>query len=120
MAHREPPQIRWTAVLWGGAVALVTAVVLLYALGPGLGTVAAFLAVAAGGLVAGRLAPGAGSLHGGLVAVFWIVAEALSDPFFATAPNVLGDAASTVVADVLRLAIGVGSGWAGARLGGRR
>jgi hypothetical protein len=115
VTRREPPEIRWSAVLVGGAVAFGTALLLFYVLGAGLNTVAGVVAVGAGAAVAGRLAPSAGGLHGGLVAAFWIVAEALSDPFFAAPPDVVGDAAATVLIDVIRLAVGIAAGWLGAR-----
>ena len=116
MRRREPPEIRWNAVLIGGAVALATAVLLFYLLGRGLSPVAGFTAVAAGGLVAGRLAPASGGLHGGLVGALWILSEALSDPLFAAAPDVVSDTAVTVLADVARLVVGVAAGWVGSRI----
>jgi hypothetical protein len=103
-------------VLVGGAVAFGTGLLLFYLLGAGLNTVAGFASVAAGAFVAGRLAPGAGALHGGLVAAFWIAAEALSDPFFAAPADVVGDTALTLAIDVVRLSLGAGAGWLGARM----
>ena len=116
MTRREPPEIRWRAVLAGGAVAFGASLLLFYVLGPGLNAVAGLAAVGAGALVAGRLARAAGAFHGGLVAAFWIVAEALSDPFFTAPPDLVGDTAVTLVIDVALLAIGVAAGWAGGRL----
>jgi hypothetical protein len=116
VTRRDAPEIRWRAVLAGGAVAFGAALLLFYLLGSGLSAVAAAGAVAAGSLVAGRLARAGGPLHGGLVAVFWIVAEALSDPLLMSSPDVAGDTARTVLADALTLAIGVGAGWVGSRL----
>lgn len=115
MTRREPPEIRWTAVLAGGAVAFGAALLLFYLLGAGLSTVAGLASVGAGALVAGRLAPAAGGLHGGLVAALWIVAEALSDPFFAApaAPDVVADTALALAVDIVRLALGVAAGWVG-------
>ena len=115
MTRREPPEIRWRAVLIGGAVALGAGAVLSYVLGAGLNTVAGFASVAAGAATAGLLAPTAGGFHGGLVAALWIVAEALTDPLLAAASNVVADTASTLLLDVLRLAVGVGAGWLASR-----
>jgi len=120
VSRREPPEILWRAVLIGGAVAFGAALLLFYVLGPGLNTVAGFVAVVAGAVVAGRLAPAAGGLHGGLVAAFWIVAEALSDPLFTAPSDVVGDTALTVAFDVLRLVLGVVGGWIGGRAWSRR
>ncbi len=114
MTRREPPEIRWRAVLVGGAVALAAVLLLYYSLGPGLSTVAGLIAVAVGAAVAGRLAPAAGALHGGLVAALWILAEALSDPLFSAPSDLLGDTAATVLADAIRLATGAAAGWLGA------
>ena len=95
-------------------MALLGGVLLFYL--AGVSNASAFAAVAAGALVAGRLAPASGALHGGLVGVLWIVAEALSDPLFAGSPDLVSDTAMTIVADVVRLALGVAFGWLGARV----
>ena len=97
-------------------MAVGLALVLFYVLGPGLTVLAELVAIAAGGAVAGRLAPRRGGFHGGLVAVLWIAAEALSDPLFAAPPDVVGDAAITVLMDIVRLTVGVAAGWTAARL----
>jgi hypothetical protein len=114
--RREPPEIRWGAVLLGGAVAVASGIVLFYVFGTGLGPVAGLVSVAAGALIAGWRAPAAGWLHGGLVATLWIAAEAVTDPLFPAAPDVVADAALTVIGDILRLALGVAAGWLGARI----
>jgi uncharacterized membrane protein YccC len=116
VTRSEAPEIQWRAVLVGGAVALGAALLLFYMGGPRLNVVAGLVAVAAGALVAGRLARVAGGLHGGLVGALWIAAEALSDPLFTGPADVVGDTALTVVLDVTRLGLGVGAGWLGARL----
>lgn len=110
---RELPRIAWTAVLIGGAVAVVVTILLSLA-GAGLGAVAA--GVAAGATVSGRLAPAAGAYHGALVAVLWIAAEAFSEPFRPSAGDVVADLAATLLWDAARVATGLVFGWLGARL----
>ena len=112
---RDLPEIRWPAVLVGGAAGLLLA--LLLSLGPApLGAVAVPLGTAAGAAVAGRLGRSAGAFHGALVAVLWILADALGDTFAPAARDLLADTARTLLADVGRLALGLAFGWLGARI----
>lgn len=117
---REVPPIDWRAVLLGGAAAL--AVSLLLSIGSqalaaaSLGAWAVPAGIAAGAALAGRLALSRGAFHGGLVAVLWIGAEALAEPFRPGAVDIAADLAATLLADVARLGLGVLFGW----LGGRR
>lgn len=112
------PELRWTAILLGGAVALLIG--LLLSIGASasgsalLGAVAVPAGIAAGGAVAGRVAGYAGALHGGLVAMLWIVSGALADSLGPQAVDPLADAAATVVGDVVRLAVGGACGALGA------
>ncbi len=124
---REVPPIDWRAVLLGGAVALVVSLLLSIgsqALGLGdLGTAAVPAGIAAGAALAGRLAGSRSAFHGGLVAVLWIGAEALAEPLRPGAADVVSDLAQTVLADVIRISLGVAFGWlggVGGRSGGRR
>lgn len=110
MRTREIPPIAWRAVLTGGAVALVVSLLLSMASQP---LVAVPAGVAAGGAVAGWLATSRSAFHGGLVAVLWIAAEALAEPFRGAAGDVVTDLAQTILADVVRLALGVLFGWLG-------
>jgi hypothetical protein len=116
---REMPPIEWRAVLVGGAVAATLSLLLSIAfqspLPPGAGSLVTGAGIAAGGAVAGRLARARGPFHGGLVAVLWIAAEALSEPFRPAAVDVLSDTAQAIVADVVRVGIGVAFGWLGGR-----
>jgi hypothetical protein len=112
---REVPPIAWRAVLAGGAVALAAILLLSIASQP-LPPVA--VGIAAGALAAGRLATARSAFHGSLVAVLWIAAEALADPFVGRPlpVDVAADLARTILLDVLWLALGVGCGWLGGRL----
>ena len=110
---REIPPIEWRAVLIGGAVAAVVS--LLLSIGSQ-GTLAVAVGIAAGSAVAGFLARARGAFHGGLVAVAWIAAEALAEPFRPAAGDVIGDFGATIAADLLGLAVGVVFGWLGGRL----
>ena len=116
---RELPPIEWRPVLIGGAVA--AALSFLLSIGsqgtaPAVSVpVAVAGGIAAGSAVAGRLAKARPAFHGGLVAVVWIAAEALSEPLRPAAGDVVVDLAATTVSDVLRLAIGVLAGWTGGR-----
>jgi len=107
---REIPPIEWRPVLIGGAVALVLALLLSMA-SQTLPAVAVGIAV--GAAVAGWLATSRGAFHGGLVAVLWMAAEALAEPFRPAPADIATDLAQTLVADVLRLALGVSFGWFG-------
>ena len=114
---REIPPIEWRPVLIGGAVAAAISLLLSIAFQTAPSGVAGALpmvaGIAAGSAVAGRLARARGGFHGGLVAVVWIAAEALAEPFRPAAGDVVADLAGTVVVDVLRLAVGVLFGWLG-------
>jgi hypothetical protein len=110
---REVPPITWRAVLIGGTVALAAIVLLSIASQP-FPPVA--VGIAAGAAVAGRLATARGGFHGGLVAVLWIGAEALADPFRPAPANVATDLANTILLDVAWLTLGIAAGWAGGRL----
>jgi hypothetical protein len=111
------PELHWTAILLGGATALLIGLVLSIAASATgselLGAVAVPAGIAAGGAVAGRVAGYAGALHGGLVAVLWVVSEALADSLGAQVADPLLDAARTLVGDVVRLAVGAAFGWIG-------
>ncbi len=117
---REIPPIEWRPVLIGGAVAAVLSFLLsIGSQGTSSGVAGALTVaagIAAGSAVAGRLARARGAFHGGLVAVVWIAAEALAEPFRPAASDVVLDLAATVVSDVLRLLVGVVFGWLGGRL----
>ena len=109
---RGAPPIDWRAVLIGGAVAVGTSLLLsISSQVVGAGSVGA--GIAAGAAVAGRLAKARSAFHGGLVAVLWIAAEALADPLRPAPGDALSDTALTVVADVIRLGLGVLFGWLG-------
>ena len=71
--------------------------------------------IAPGAAVAGWLARARGAFHGGLVAVLWIAAEALSEPLRPAAADVVSDTALAIVGDVVRIAAGVVFGWIGGR-----
>ncbi|MBI2983466.1 MAG: hypothetical protein HYY42_04720 [Chloroflexi bacterium] len=107
---REVPPIAWRAVLIGGSVALAVSLFLSMA-SQMLPAVA--VGIAAGAAVAGRLARERSGFHGGLVAVLWIGAEALSEPFRPAPADVVADLAQTILLDVVRLALGVLFGWLG-------
>jgi hypothetical protein len=106
-------------VLAGGGVAvLVSLAVSLAALATSsdaLLVAATPVGLAAGGAAAGRLARAAGALQGGMVAVLWIIAEALADVFGPPAADVVADVALTLLGDAGRIAIGALSGWLAAR-----
>lgn len=117
--RRDPPQIRWRAVLIGGAVALLASVVV-----AGLATVAGSpllylfatpAGLAAGGAVAGRISGQFGLYQGGMVGVLWVVAEALADVVDPQAADVLADVALVVLADAGRIALAGAAGWIAAR-----
>lgn len=110
---REMPPIEWRPVLVGGAVALVVSLFLSMASQT---LPAVPVGIAAGAAVAGRLARQRSGFHGGLVAVLWIAAEALSEPFRPAPADVVADLAQTILLDVVRLALGVAFGWLGGRL----
>lgn len=107
---REVPPITWRAVLIGGAVALVIALLLSMAFQT---LPAVAVGIAAGAAVAGRLAASRSGFHGGLVAVLWIGAEALAEPLRPAAADVATDLAQTILADIVRLGLGVLFGWLG-------
>jgi hypothetical protein len=116
--RREPPQVRWRAVLIGGGVALALGLAVSL-LAIGLSSEALLLAatpigLAAGGAAAGRLAGAFGALQGGMVGVLWILAEALADTFGAPSENVLADVAIVLV-DAGRIALAAAFGWVGER-----
>ncbi|MDE3192453.1 MAG: hypothetical protein KGN00_02080 [Chloroflexota bacterium] len=119
---REPPQIRWRAVIAGGAATLFLAFTLslVAALAGSLLLVglAVWIGIAVGGAAAGRLAGRAGLLHGGLVAALWILASGIAAPPGSGATDVLGDTLRTVVLDVASLAVGAAAGWLGSRSAG--
>lgn len=117
---REIPPIEWRPVLIGGAVAATISLLLsIGSQGTASGlpaTTPIAVGIAAGSAVAGRLARARGAFHGGLVAVVWIAAEALAEPFRPAAGDVIGDFGATIAADLLGLAVGVVFGWLGGRL----
>ncbi len=119
---REAPEIRWRAVIAGGAATLVLAfgISLVAALLGSLPLVAVgvFVGIALGAAAAGRLAGTAGILHGGLVAALWILASAVVAPSGPASSDVLGDTLRTVVLDVASLLVGAFAGWAGSRSAG--
>jgi hypothetical protein len=45
----------------------------------------------------------------------WVAAEALAEPLRPAAADVVADTAQTVLADVVRIAIGLAFGWLGGR-----
>lgn len=120
--EREAPEIRWRAVIGGGAATLLLTLTLslvaAIAASPLLLMLAVPIGIAVGGAAAGRLAEAAGALHGGLVAILWIVASALAGPTGPGAPDVLADTALTMVWDAAWLAVGALAGWLGARSAG--
>jgi hypothetical protein len=115
----QPPQVRSSAVLIGGGVAvLVSLGISLLSIGTGsqaLLIAATPVGLAAGGAAAGRLAGVFGLLQGGMVGVLWILAEGLADLFAPAAGDVLADVTLTLLADAGRIAIGAAFGWLGAR-----
>ncbi len=119
---RAAPEIRWRAVLGGGAATLFLAIAL--SLGASLGGspflvgAAPWIAIALGAAAAGRLAASAGALHGGLVAVLWIVADTLAAPAAPAVADVVSDTVRTVALDAVWLAIGAIAGWLGSRSAG--
>ena len=119
---REAPDIRWRAVIAGGAATLVLAfgISLVAALLGSLPLVAAgvFVGIAVGAAAAGRLAGTAGILHGGLVAALWILASGVVAPSSPASSDVLGDTLRTVVLDVASLLVGSFAGWVGSRSAG--
>lgn len=119
---RAAPEIRWSAVLGGGAATLFLAVGLsLGAASAGsaaLAGAAPWVAIALGAAAAGRLAASAGALHGGLVAVLWIVADTLAAPTAPAVADVVSDTVRTIAFDAVWLAIGAALGWLGSRSAG--
>lgn len=119
---REPPQIRWRPVIAGGAATFLLALSLSLAAAvagsPALLAAAVWLAIAVGAAAAGRLARAAGALHGGLVAVLWIVANMVAGSAGPQATDVIGDTVRTVALDAGWLAVGALGGWLGSRSAG--
>ncbi len=119
---REPPEIRWRAVVAGGAATFLLAIsvslVAAVAGSPILLAAAVWLAIAVGGAAAGRLARAAGALHGGLVAVLWIVADMLAGTAGPQTGDVITDTVRTVAFDASWLAVGALAGWLGSRSAG--
>ncbi|MGH2378215.1 MAG: hypothetical protein ACRDGT_07035 [Candidatus Limnocylindria bacterium] len=117
--RRQAPEVRWRAVLIGGLVAVMATVLVSYlALGLSsdpLLSVATALGLAAGGATAGRLAGSFGALQGGMVGVFWVLAEAIQESFGPPSGDVLGDVALIILADGARIAVAALFGWLGAR-----
>lgn len=117
--RRPSPQVHWRAVLIGGAVALVITIAVSLVAETfrlsGLHLAATPLGLAAGGAAAGRISRVFGALQGGMVAVLWIIAEALADAFAPASANALADVALIIAADAARIAIAALFGWLGAR-----
>ena len=119
---REAPEIRWRAVIGGGAATLlITFLLSLAGTAGGSGlllAVAAPVGIVVGAAAAGRLARTAGILHGGLVGALWIVAEAIAGTGRPGTSNVLADTALTVVYDLAWLGLGALAGYLGSRSAG--
>lgn len=117
--RRDPPRVEWPAVLIGGAVAtlvgIATVVVATLLSAPVLSLWASPVGLTAGGAVAGRISGHFGLLQGGMVAVLWIVAEALAASFEPQAEDVVADLAVVLLADAGRLTLAGVAGWIGAR-----
>lgn len=115
----QPPQIHWRAVLLGGLVAVVATIavsVLASAVRSDLLLLAATpVGLAAGGAIAGRISGTFGFLQGGMVAILWVVAEALSETFGPPSGDILGEVALIVLADGGRILLAGTFGWLGAR-----
>lgn len=102
--RRALPPIAARAVLPGLAVALVLSVAGASALG-----------VLLGGLAAGRIASVGGLFQGAVVAVLWVLADALAGGAGA-AVDPLSDTVATIGRDTLHLLLGAAGGLAGERL----
>jgi len=100
--------VAWRAVLPGLAVALVLSLAGASALG-----------VLLGGVAAGRIASGGGLFQGAVVAVLWVLADALAGGAGAVA-DPFGDTVATIGRDALHLVLGAAGGFAGERLRRRR
>jgi hypothetical protein len=117
--RRQAPEVHWRAVLIGGLAAVIGTIivsVLASAAGSELLLLAATpIGLAAGGATAGRISGNFGLLQGGMVGVFWVLAEALSETFGPASGDVLADVALILLADGSRIALAAGFGWLGAR-----
>ena len=107
--ERPAPPVSWRAVFAGAALAVAISVLAVR-------LPAAVVAVPAGGFLAGRLAGAAGLLQGAIVAVLFIVAQAvLASVGPAGTADVVTDTVTTIGWDVLLLALGAAGGWVATR-----
>ena len=119
--ERPGPRVAWPAVLAGLAVAfgitIAGAALAAIAGAAAFGVGAGFIAVAAGGYLAGRVAAGAGALQGAVVAALWIVAEAIVTTSLppSAETGIVVDTATTVARDVILLGLGAAGGWLATR-----
>ena len=151
MSRGRGTRIRWTAVAGGWVAALLAGIVISGVLrlifgglaeprpGPRgftgtvivLSLLAGFLAYAAGGYVAGRLAPAAGALHGALTAVFGLVVGIIAGIVLAIAgavftdgrampPPSFGLAGGAFLAGFMLFLINLLGGYLGGKWGGGR
>ena len=111
MRDRIAPRLRWIAIAAGVVVATVIAWIAHAALAPIAGLAATIAGVAVGALLAGKWADSAGLQHGVMVAVGYIVLEAVGlAPSAASATDLLADTATVIAVDVLMLLVASAAG----------
>jgi hypothetical protein len=117
--RRPAPEVHWRAVLIGGLAAVVATIAVSFlasAAGSELLLFAATpIGLAAGGATAGRISGSFGALQGGMVGIFWVLAEAISETFGPPTGDLLADVALILLADGGRIALAALFGWLGAR-----
>ena len=110
--RRSAPPIRWPAVIAGAATAVIISIVGSVALAPIPGSAVTIIGIGCGGFVAGKWAKTAGSYHGALAAVGWILVAAIGVvPTPGYGSSVLADTVVIILFDVIALAIASFAGW---------
>ena len=110
------PRLHWPAVLAGVALAVAATLLAAALLPPIPAAVASFLGLFISGILAGKVASGAGLYHGAVVGAGFVVCEALG---IVPGDGYLGDPVSdtlaVIISDALRIAVAALGGW-GSRL----